>query len=1319
MEAPPVAQRMPGWLRAPASTPFSLGGVQRKVQIGASNDPYERQADQVASHVSGGLRVPPGTISPIAPASLGAAQRESKPAEEQKKKEPPSGGLVQKKTQDKKRDEKSATPVQRAVKPEDTKKDIKSAGAQLQRAAKPEDRKKEEKPASAAPVQKQAKPEDKKKDEKPGTPTPVQKQSKPEHKKKDEKPGTPTPVQKQTKPEDKKKDEKPGGPAPVQKQEKPANDKDKTPAAPLQRAVRPEDKKKEEVPGTLPVQRESADGMKKAETEPVQTSRSGSAAPASMESAASQAIATKGPGDSLAPATRSALESSMGTDLSDVRVHNDSRAQDAAHALNARAFTHGSDIWLGRGESQSDTRLMAHEATHVVQQTGSVHRMLVQRADGTTPSTAPGDTTPSEGPTKLETPTGQIDLEAKKMLLPKLEIPEFKSQFLKSKSDVTIKKGGEKRPSGAQSQRNIWKTQVGKTAEAAAEDRLKKIPGIRKAPSSGEEVKVADETTEDATKLEFLQIGAADNYLIGTPPELKTEFTIPRWGPDGKPRLLDVDHQLELQLGGENDISNMWLLDAKSNRMSGQKISENIRNSIIAAVQPHVGKPPFKEEPDPNLLRQQYEITYKDVNGTTQLNPPDKDAKWDRTEVEQVEKPLSKIKPLSAQEVTNRKLIGTATSLGLYPLATGGKKRDIKWDPKNTSEVPFNAEAAGFIGLSDAKIKYEPGKPGNYIRGTFTPKRATTEVKSRTITLPLVELGGIPYTVTLEKAGVLQAMRFAELYAFSPIEFDEISFEEGRGFVSRGKLMPTIPIFEKLDIDVVMDGNDVSLSRTFTAAEIKLPGPIKVPEAALTLSIGTSGVKATGIVLIEIERLGKGQITAGVGSGGGLELAGTFNFDTTLFDPANVHVEYKEGKFSGGGKIGIKPGKVRGIKTASIDASFSGDVIDAKGSIVPDIPAVEQADLSMHYDEKSGLTIAGDLQLKKDIPGIEDGSIHAEVTKKGDKYTVKASGEATPKIPGISSKLIVSYDDGLFDATVTAGYEKGMLKGSVTVGATNRPVGDDGKPAGEAPPAKSDKITIYGSGSATLQLAPWLQATAGIKFKPDGEVEVTGKIGLPAAINLFDEKKVEKNIFKIGIPIPIFPGISLNIGGGLDLNAGIGPGQLQEMEVDATYNPAHEDETTVHGHAALHIPAHAGLRLNVHAALDVGIPLAEVEGGIELGGTLGIEGALHAGVDIDWSPKKGLVLDASAEVYGEPKFKFDITGYVEVDVGVGPFSKTLWDKRWQLAAVEYGSGLRLGLKLPIHYEEGKPFNLSLSDIQFEYPNIDPMSVLKGLLDKIA
>jgi len=1401
----PAAPAGTAWAAVAPLAPFSLGGIQRKVAIGASNDPYEREADSVAGRVVGGQRIAPGTISSISPAALNpVGQRQSKP--EETKKDDKSAAPVQRadsKADEKKENKPAATPVQREVRPEDKTKDAKAA-MPVQRAGNPHEKKdqkaasppvqraekkandkrektpptihrrakdgekKDDKPKSA-PVQRATESKDKKNEDmtpaavqretksngtkdndktKPAsaqrkvrhedrkkierdTSAPVQKQEKPAEKKKENaKSATPV-MQRADNPPEKRKDEKP--PSAVQREttpepktDKPKNE-DKSGAVPVQRETKPEDGKKEETAKPAAVQRAEKESEPPAEnTQRVQTSSTGSnfaASAASMESAASHAIANKGAGEPLQSSTRNSLESGFGSDLSDVRVHSDTAAHSAAEALNARAFTHQSDIWLGRGESQHNLPLMAHEATHVLQQTGSVHRQIVQRADKPSASATPSATIAAPQ-VPLKSAAGEIDVTASKMTLPKLEIPAFKAAFLASPTNVTIQKGGEARPSGAQSQRNIWKNEESKTAET----QLKKKPGVRQAPPANGESKVADDPADDPNKILFLKIGTSDNYFIGTPTELKTEFTIPRWGPDGKPRLLDVDHQLELQLGGLNKTSNMWLLDASANRSSGSRISQNINDSIAAAVHPFVGKPPFEKAPETSLLRQQYTITYASVVGSTKLDPPANDQHWSKDDIEKVDKPLEKLKALNAKEIQAKGLLGKSTNLVLYPLSSGGKQKHIAWNPHNTGEVDFDSERFGFMGLSAAKIKYEPGKSDNYVKGTFVPTRPKKVIKPRTVRLPLIELGGIPYTVVMQRSGVLQAMRFAEFYAFSPVEFDELSFAEGRGFVMHGKLMPDVPIFQKLDIDVEMDGVDIWLSKTFTANDFKFPGPIKVPEAALTVSAGTGGLKAQGVVLLEVEKLGKGKVTAEIGTKGGLELTGSFDFDTQLFDPANVHAEYKEGKFSAGGTIGIKPGKVRGIKSATLTASIDDGVINAKGSIKPDIPAVEQADLSMHYSQEGGLIIAGDLQLKKDVPGIESGSVHAEVVKKPeqDRYLVKAHGEATPKIPGISSKLIVTYDDGAFDASVTAGYEKGMLKGTVTLGATNRPVGEDGQP-GPPPKDTATKIIIYGGGSVSLRLAPWLQATAAIKFKPNGEVGVTGEIGLPSTLDLFDEKKVEKNIFKIGIDIPILGfsvlgqhvGIFLNVGGGLDLSAGIGPGQLRDVALSVTYNPAHEEDTTVHGHAALHIPAHAGLRLSVHAALGAGIPIVDAEAGIELGGTLGIEGAAHADVDVDWSPKKGLVLDASASISAEPKFKFDITGYVLVEADLLLKTITLYEKRWQLAAFEYGSGLRLGLKMPIHYEEGKAFSVSLSDIQFEVPNIDPMDTLKGLIDRIV
>ena len=76
----------------------------------------------------------------------------------------------------------------------------------------------------------------------------------------------------------------------------------------------------------------------------------------------------RGSGSTLDDTTRGTMEQGFGTDFSDVRVHTDSTSHDLNDSVSARAFTTGNDIFLGRDASPSDSDLMAHELTHVVQQ---------------------------------------------------------------------------------------------------------------------------------------------------------------------------------------------------------------------------------------------------------------------------------------------------------------------------------------------------------------------------------------------------------------------------------------------------------------------------------------------------------------------------------------------------------------------------------------------------------------------------------------------------------------------------------------------------------------------------------------------------------------------------------------------------------------------------------------------------------------------------------------------------------------------------------------------------------------------------------------
>ena len=75
-------------------------------------------------------------------------------------------------------------------------------------------------------------------------------------------------------------------------------------------------------------------------------------------------------GQPLDPAIREFMEPRFGYDFADVRIHTDTRAAEAAAALNARAFTFWGEIVFGAGQYRPDTgtgrRLLAHELTHVV-----------------------------------------------------------------------------------------------------------------------------------------------------------------------------------------------------------------------------------------------------------------------------------------------------------------------------------------------------------------------------------------------------------------------------------------------------------------------------------------------------------------------------------------------------------------------------------------------------------------------------------------------------------------------------------------------------------------------------------------------------------------------------------------------------------------------------------------------------------------------------------------------------------------------------------------------------------------------------------------
>jgi len=132
----------------------------------------------------------------------------------------------------------------------------------------------------------------------------------------------------------------------------------------------------EQVMGTLALPAVASESLRVQKLSEQQTDPS-NAAPASVE----RALAS--PGKPLELSLRRDMERSFGRDFSQVQVHSNAIAEQSALNVNASAYTVGYRIVFGMSKYSPRTKegqkLIAHELTHVVQQTGVGGSRRVQR----------------------------------------------------------------------------------------------------------------------------------------------------------------------------------------------------------------------------------------------------------------------------------------------------------------------------------------------------------------------------------------------------------------------------------------------------------------------------------------------------------------------------------------------------------------------------------------------------------------------------------------------------------------------------------------------------------------------------------------------------------------------------------------------------------------------------------------------------------------------------------------------------------------------------------------------------------------------------
>jgi hypothetical protein len=511
------------------------------------------------------------------------------------------------------------------------------------------------------------------------------------------------------------------------------------------------------------------------------------------------------------------------------------------------------------------------------------------------------------------------------------------------------------------------------------------------------------------------------------------------------------------------------------------------------------------------------------------------------------------------------------------------------------------------------------------------------------------------------------------------------------------------------------------------AERMNIPG-LTVDGASVTIGYDGTDVSVGGSIGFSIRNFGQGTLDATLDSQRRFSLEGRFSADPRLFDQADMRLWYRsEEGFGGSGTLGItNPNKIRGIRSASVTARYERGVFHADGTVQPSLPGVQSAGLAVTCGADAGgantLLIAGDLQLAAGIPGINGGSVHVTVAQRDDAWKVSASCTITPNLPGLSPSITLTYNDGLFDGTASARFARGIFSGNVTVGLTNRAVTPEGALSGTEP---GEELRLYGEGSVTAAVTPWLSGSVGIKVRPAGTLLISGRIGIPAAVTVFDQypapPRDRRTLFSmptVSVPLLGAPGagVALNITGRVEGYARVGPGRLTAAEISVQdYDPAQPETLRITGRGTFEVPAAAGVDASFDAGLSAGAVIS-LEAGLGVTAGIGAEARVAPSVEIDWTQATGLHLHAALNASVSPKLRFSVRGYVRVVAGAFGVNYELWRKDWTLAQREAGGNLAIGVTVPVdYYSDGRGIVFDPNQVTFQVPSLNA-DTLRSLLN---
>ncbi|WP_223682461.1 eCIS core domain-containing protein [Flavobacterium hibisci] len=125
-------------------------------------------------------------------------------------------------------------------------------------------------------------------------------------------------------------------------------------------------------------QKKEEEKQAKDDEKQIQKNAGADANPSDNSNLESNLNSSKGGGSPLSGKVKTEMESGIGADFSNVRIHNDSNAIQMNKQLGAQAFATGNNIYFNEGKynpnSQDGKHLLAHELTHTVQQGAAIRK---------------------------------------------------------------------------------------------------------------------------------------------------------------------------------------------------------------------------------------------------------------------------------------------------------------------------------------------------------------------------------------------------------------------------------------------------------------------------------------------------------------------------------------------------------------------------------------------------------------------------------------------------------------------------------------------------------------------------------------------------------------------------------------------------------------------------------------------------------------------------------------------------------------------------------------------------------------------------------